>query len=66
MLVLRVWLEDEPEPKLRARVTRTVDLAGREEVSSTAGSAEEILSIVRAWIEEFVTAASGDAPVTDL
>lgn len=67
MLVVRVWLEAGGGPGLRARITRTLDLTKRDESAAAAGSADEVLAIVRAWLDEFVARASpaaGDDAVT--
>jgi hypothetical protein len=53
-LVIRIWVEQSPLPNLKARVTRTIDVASDEEVTTGATSAEEIEAIVHAWLDSFV------------
>jgi hypothetical protein len=67
VLVVRVWLEAGDGPGLRARITRSLDLAKRDESAAAAASPDEVLAIVRAWLDEFVARASppvGDDAVT--
>jgi hypothetical protein len=54
VLVVRVWIESDPESELRARITQTLDIANGEDRVTTASSIEEIDATVRAWLEEFV------------
>ena len=60
-LVIRIWIERSPLPNLKARITRTTDVATEEEVTTAATSTEEIETIVRAWLDAFVqsTEANG-------
>ena len=53
VVVVRIWLEPGHDDGLRARVTAT-DLATNRETSAAAASVDEIVRIVRAWIESFV------------
>jgi hypothetical protein len=56
VLVIRAWLEDDdPEPRLRARITSTLDIsaAGLRD-SSAAASQQEIVRAVRNWLRAFV------------
>jgi hypothetical protein len=55
VLVVRIWIESASGP-LRARVTRTLDVEGGEETSQVAATAEQILRLVRDWIEAFLSA----------
>jgi hypothetical protein len=59
IVVVRVWLEPGHEHGLRARITAT-DLATSREMTALAASIDEIVAIVRAWIDSFVTAGDGD------
>ena len=52
VLVIRVWAESDHGPSLRARITSTLDLTQRDEVSTPASSAEEIEAVVHAWLGE--------------
>jgi hypothetical protein len=38
---------------LRARITQTLDITTRDETSQLASDAEQILSIVREWVDAF-------------
>lgn len=63
VLVVRVWMNqgertDDP-PRLRARITRTLDVAAEEELISTAGSTEEVCETVRAWLDAFTVPGAG-------
>ena len=49
MLVIRAWIE---EGRLRARITRTLDISSRDVVETVAASDDEIVTIVRAWLRE--------------
>jgi hypothetical protein len=59
VVVVRVWLEPGHEQGLRARITAT-DLATSREMTVSAASIDEIVEIVRAWIDSFVRAGDGD------
>ena len=48
--MVRAWLEDEG--RVRARVTAT-DLSMREKKSASAEGVEEIVGLVRDWLERF-------------
>jgi hypothetical protein len=50
VIVVHAWLESDG--RVRARVTAT-DLLKREEAVSSAEGVEEILGLVRAWLEPF-------------
>lgn len=52
VLVIRVWAEGDAT-SLRARITRTVDVSRRDEVSTVASSAEEVEAVVRTWLHDF-------------
>jgi hypothetical protein len=54
VLVIRAWTAGTPpEPALRARLTSTLDLDSPRRKVSAAASAEEILELVRDWLEGF-------------
>lgn len=54
VLAIRVWVEDSSPLELRARITRTNDLDGYEQVTSTASSTDEIEETVGRWLHSFV------------
>jgi hypothetical protein len=53
--VIRVWVEPGPGGGLRARVTRTLDVASASESeASVASTPDEIVRVVSEWLAEFV------------
>jgi hypothetical protein len=68
LLVVKVRLlegeREEPEPRFVATITTTLDLAAREEARITASSVEEVLAIVRQWIDAFRRGFAGDEALT--
>jgi hypothetical protein len=54
VLIVRVWTEGDQGKDLRARITRSLDIAAASEVVSAASSIDEVLAGVRSWLEEFV------------
>ena len=57
VIVVRIWIEGSGS-SVRARITRTLDIAARTEQSQLAVSEEQILDAVQEWIEAFVAEAS--------
>jgi hypothetical protein len=53
---VRVWLESGHDEGLRARVT-TTEFATNEQTEMYAASVDEILAIVRTWVEAFAEPA---------
>ena len=53
-LVIRIWAEQGASVPLRARITHSNDIEGRERVTSTASSADDIERTVRTWLDSFV------------
>jgi hypothetical protein len=47
--VVRVWVE--PEGGFRGRITTTLDVAERDEVVEVAGAPEDVLRLLRDWME---------------
>ena len=47
--VVRVWVE--PDGSFRGRITTTVDVAEHDEVVDVAGAPEEVLRVIRDWME---------------
>jgi hypothetical protein len=56
IVVVRVWLESRHDEELRARVT-TTEFATNEQTETYAASVDEILAIVRRWVETFAESA---------
>ncbi|MGZ4372639.1 MAG: hypothetical protein ACXVRQ_10635 [Gaiellaceae bacterium] len=54
VLVLRVWREGGTAD-LRARITMTANADAPGGTETAAASEEEIVSLVRAWLEEFAS-----------
>jgi hypothetical protein len=57
VLILRVWLEGR-NPTLRIRMTARRDLDLDDEETTVAGTAEEALAYIHAWLDRF--GASGE------
>jgi hypothetical protein len=55
VLVIRVWPEKDSVSGLRARITRTADIATQGEIMTAAATVDEILAAVRTWLEGFET-----------
>jgi hypothetical protein len=54
VLVIRAWLEAGVEENaLRARITRTLDVAAPDRIETAAASEGEILAAVQAWLRDF-------------
>jgi hypothetical protein len=54
VLVIRAWLEEGFVPgDIRARITQTLDVSAPSPVETVAGSEEEIVAIVVAWLRAF-------------
>jgi hypothetical protein len=60
VLVIRAWTENNSESGLRARITRTLDIAARDDIVTAAATVEEICADVRAWLHELRTAPSSE------
>lgn len=54
VLILRLWIEANHETGLRARITQTLDTMSTEHSVAVASSTEDICSVVRSWVDEFV------------
>jgi hypothetical protein len=55
ILILHLWVESNTPEGFRARITETVDTTGVEKTMATASSPEDVYSVVRSWVEGFVT-----------
>jgi hypothetical protein len=51
LLVIRAWIEANGETRLRARITRMVDVNTQEQISTVAATPEEITGTVVEWLE---------------
>jgi hypothetical protein len=63
VLVLRVWIEYDGGGGLRARITESSDILSYEQTTVVVGSIEDVLGVVRDWLDAFVH--TRDGPVTD-
>ena len=54
VLVLRVWIEPGGEDGLRARITASDDLERAEQRSVAAASVDDVVRVVREFVERFV------------
>jgi hypothetical protein len=57
VLVLRAWVEDSGNPSLRVRITRMtrpIQGARVEQVSSASATVDGVCATVRAWLEQLV------------
>jgi hypothetical protein len=59
VLVVRAWVEGDPQGGLRARITQTRDLAAGQ-IETVAVTVDEVLTTVRDWLEALLVDA--DAP----
>ena len=55
LMIVRLWLEGSAGEGLRARITQTLDSNGPEQAMATAATPEDIYTVVRTWVEAFVT-----------
>lgn len=60
LLVIRAWIESNGQAQLRARITRTLDLEQRAEVSTAASNRDQIVAAVETWLDVFL----GDGALT--
>ncbi len=54
VLAIRIWVEQISPLQLRARITRTNDVEGRDQVMSVVSTTDEIEETVRLWLHSFV------------
>jgi hypothetical protein len=53
-LIVRVWLEESSDPKLRIRMVGRLDLEANHQVTAAAADIDEMLAHIRGWLERFV------------
>lgn len=58
VMIVRVWIEGGSGNGLRARLTESTDLASREQETYAAASVDEVVELVRAWVERFLDDSS--------
>ena len=59
VLVLRVWLEPDDQPCLRARVTAATGLYGNGTRSEVFAGVDPVLSFLEQWLRAFEDSAPG-------
>jgi hypothetical protein len=62
VLVVRAWLEDASDKRLRARITHTLDVARPGETVIVTATREEVCAAVRSWLEEFTPTIDQSGP----
>ncbi len=56
VIAVRVWIDSDSEPRLRARITASKDLSGGEQTSTASAGIQEILAFVSDRLEAFAAA----------
>jgi hypothetical protein len=56
VLVIRVWMEDMRGTRMRARITHTLDVRGRDTTVTIATDPGEIHRTISAWLKAFAEA----------
>jgi hypothetical protein len=54
ILVIRVWVEQEPPGRLRARLTQAADLGEPATTLATAADVPGVCAAVEAWLRRFL------------
>jgi hypothetical protein len=54
VLIIRLWRDAADEGGFRARVLRTQDIEHEPQETLSANSLDELLTVVRSWVEEFL------------
>ena len=55
ILIVRLWIEGNPDEGFRARITQTLDSTGAEDATAAAAAVpEDVYTAVRSWVEAFV------------
>jgi hypothetical protein len=60
VLIVRAWIEPNAGRAFRARITRTLDVASREESVTAAATPEDVTRVLNEWLEAFLLAASDE------
>jgi hypothetical protein len=61
-LIVRVWLEESADPKLRIRMVGRLDLERDDQVTAAAADIDEMLAYIREWLERFAEPGRSDPP----
>lgn len=65
LLIVRAWVEGTSEDGLRAVITKTLDVADREDTVSHAGTVQDVLAMTETWLQALIAArlgTGGDSP----
>jgi hypothetical protein len=63
--IVRVWLEESGDPKLRIRVVGRLDLEADDQVTAVAANIDEVLEHIRGWLERFADPDQVSGPGQD-
>jgi hypothetical protein len=58
-LIIRVWLEEFGDPRLRIRMIGRLDLEADDHVTAVAADIDEMLAHIRDWLERFAILGQG-------
>jgi hypothetical protein len=58
-LIIRVWLEESGDPRLRIRMVGRLDLEADDHVTAVAADIDEMLAHIRNWLERFAGPGQG-------
>jgi hypothetical protein len=58
-LIIRVWLEESGDPRLRIRMVGRLDLEADDHVTAVAADIDEMLAHIRNWLERFAGLGQG-------
>lgn len=53
VMIVRIWIDQDAEVGLRARITRTLDSTGAEQDVTIAAHVDDVCEVVRRWVDEF-------------
>lgn len=59
-LIVRVWLEESGDPRLRIRMVGRLDLEEDDQVTAVAADIDEMLGHIRTWLERFADRGQGE------
>jgi hypothetical protein len=55
ILIVHLWIEENAREGFRARITQTLDSAAPDQLMATAATPDDLLDVVKAWVEGFVS-----------
>jgi hypothetical protein len=61
VLLVRLWVEGNPETGLRARITRTDDIEDGDRITTTAGTVADVIAVVQSWLHDMTEGPPPDA-----